>query len=188
MQEAGMRVVTVSDTSTGAAIARPAWTSRQLQDTCATKAAAWPTTRTPTGSRTRTCSVIDIGRLVPAAMENAISGATSIDVRARFVVEGANDSTSPAADKVLDDPRHRRRPDILANAGGVIVSYLEWVQNLRSSSWTRDSVELRLQDLMGDGLRPGERHAGPQGACPCCQAAHAIRGRTGRRDHPCEST
>jgi glutamate dehydrogenase (NAD(P)+) len=86
--------------------------------------------------------------LVPAALEGVITEKNAHTVRARLVVEGANGPTTPGADEVLADLGTTVVPDILANAGGVVVSYLEWVQNLQAYSWSATDVDLRLRDLM----------------------------------------
>lgn len=91
---------------------------------------------------------LDVDILVPAALENAITEYNVDRVRAKLIVEGANGPTSPAADAVLADRGVTVVPDILANAGGVVVSYLEWVQNLQSYSWSERDVAVRLEDLM----------------------------------------
>jgi glutamate dehydrogenase (NAD(P)+) len=69
-------------------------------------------------------------------------------VRAKLVVEGANGPTSPEADDILHDRNILLVPDILANAGGVIVSYFEWVQDLQSFFWDEDEVYHRLERLL----------------------------------------
>jgi glutamate dehydrogenase (NAD(P)+) len=86
--------------------------------------------------------------LVPAALENQITGANADDVQARLVVEAANGPTTPAADRILSDKGIPVIPDILANAGGVVVSYLEWVQNLQNEQWTEEAVNERLHKKM----------------------------------------
>ncbi len=69
-------------------------------------------------------------------------------VKARIVVEGANGPTTPSADKVLDDNHCLVVPDILANAGGVTVSYFEWVQDLQAYFWSDDDVNSRMRAVM----------------------------------------
>jgi len=83
--------------------------------------------------------------LVPAALEGQITGPVAQKVRARFVVEGANGPTTPDGDAVLDDKGVLVVPDILANAGGIIVSYFEWVQDLQFFFWEETEVRERLQ-------------------------------------------
>jgi len=83
--------------------------------------------------------------LVPAALENQISIENAANVRAKIVAEGANGPTSPDADQVLHEKGVWLIPDILANAGGVTVSYFEWVQNLTREHWTLDEVNTKLE-------------------------------------------
>jgi glutamate dehydrogenase (NAD(P)+) len=86
--------------------------------------------------------------LVPAALENVITLANADQIKARVIVEAANGPTTPHADEVL----HRKGvyvvPDILANAGGVTVSYFEWVQNQQGYAWTESEVNARLEAIM----------------------------------------
>ncbi|MFG1943713.1 Glu/Leu/Phe/Val dehydrogenase [Nonomuraea sp. NPDC048826] len=91
---------------------------------------------------------LDVDVLVPAALEGAITEANAPRVRARMIVEGANGPTTPEADRILAANGTVIVPDILANAGGVIVSYLEWVQNIQACSWTETEIERKLRDLM----------------------------------------
>jgi glutamate dehydrogenase (NAD(P)+) len=86
--------------------------------------------------------------LVPAALENQISSENASRVQARLVVEAANGPTTPAADVILSERGIPVLPDILANAGGVVVSYFEWVQNLQNEQWTKDAVNDRLRKKM----------------------------------------
>ena len=86
--------------------------------------------------------------LVPAAVEGQISGANASRIQARIVVEGANGPTTPDADLVLHDRGIMVVPDILANAGGVFVSYLEWVQDLQRFFWAEAEVNERLTQGM----------------------------------------
>jgi glutamate dehydrogenase (NAD(P)+) len=88
---------------------------------------------------------LDVDILCPAALENAITPEVARGVRARVVVECANGPTTPAADKILDSNKVFLIPDILANSGGVIVSYLEWVQNLDRISWPESQVNAKLE-------------------------------------------
>ncbi|NJL95087.1 MAG: Glu/Leu/Phe/Val dehydrogenase [Anaerolineae bacterium] len=86
--------------------------------------------------------------LIPAAMEGQLTDRTAPHVKAKLVVEGANGPTTPEADDILQDLGVIVVPDVLANAGGVIVSYFEWVQGLQAFFWDKDEVFRRLERLM----------------------------------------
>ncbi len=86
--------------------------------------------------------------LVPAALENQIHARNAGRVRPKMIIEGANGPTTPEADAILHDNGVFVVPDILANAGGVIVSYFEWVQDLQSFFWEEDEVNLRLRRIL----------------------------------------
>src|SRR4051794_201531 len=90
----------------------------------------------------------DCDVLVPAAMENTITAEIAPHVRARTIAEGANGPTTPQADEILRDNGVTILPDILANAGGVTVSYFEWVQGLESFFWDYKRVQDELQKVM----------------------------------------
>jgi glutamate dehydrogenase (NAD(P)+) len=91
---------------------------------------------------------LDCEVLIPAALGGAIHAANADAVRARMVIEGANNPTTPVADQILNDKGVLVTPDVLANAGGVIVSYFEWTQNLQHFSWDEDQVNQRLAARM----------------------------------------
>lgn len=86
--------------------------------------------------------------LIPAALENAITTKNADKIKAKIVSEGSNDCTVADADKILKDRGIFVVPDILANAGGVIVSYFEWVQNLQNHYWDLDKVRDELEQIM----------------------------------------
>ena len=86
--------------------------------------------------------------LVPAALENQITLGNAASVRAKIVAEAANGPTTPGADEVLHNNGVFVIPDILANAGGVTVSYFEWVQDLQGFSWDEDEVNRQLEKIM----------------------------------------
>ncbi|HDN81129.1 MAG: Glu/Leu/Phe/Val dehydrogenase [Methanomicrobia archaeon] len=91
---------------------------------------------------------IQCDALVPAALENQITGENADKVKAKMIVEGANGPTTPEADKILDEKRIFLVPDILANAGGVTVSYFEWVQGLQAYFWSETEVNRKLKEIM----------------------------------------
>ena len=91
---------------------------------------------------------IDCDVLVPAAMENVITSKNARDVKARIICEGANGPTTANADKILEENGVFVIPDILANAGGVTVSYFEWVQDRGGYFWDEETVNQRLERIM----------------------------------------
>ena len=91
--------------------------------------------------------------LVPAAMEGQIRGDNAGSVKARLIAEAANGPTTPAADRILQANGIVVLPDIVANAGGVVVSYFEWVQNLENQQWELDRVNERLHKKMEKAVR-----------------------------------
>ena len=91
--------------------------------------------------------------LIPAALENQLTGRNAARVQARLIVEAANGPTDPAADKILNAAGITIVPDILANAGGVTVSYFEWVQDLQRFFWAENEINERLETLMKRSYR-----------------------------------
>ena len=91
---------------------------------------------------------LDVDVLVPAALENVITTKNAAAIRARVICEGANGPTTAAADAILDEKGIFVIPDILANAGGVTVSYFEWVQDRGGYFWSEATVNERLTDIM----------------------------------------
>ncbi|WP_255514296.1 Glu/Leu/Phe/Val dehydrogenase [Quadrisphaera sp. INWT6] len=128
----------------------------------------------------------DVDLLVPAAVEGVLHEGNAADVRARLVVEGANGPTTAAADALLAERGVLVVPDILANAGGVIVSYFEWVQANQAYWWSEDEVESRLADRMTSAwdqvLAQSQRHGVDLRAAATSLAvqrvteAHVLRG------------
>jgi len=95
---------------------------------------------------------MDVDLLVPAALENAIDGEIARDVQADIIVEAANGPLTPRADDVLTDRDVAVFPDILANAGGVTVSYFEWVQNRQRFYWSEQRVNDELETVITDAF------------------------------------
>lgn len=86
--------------------------------------------------------------LIPAALENQITGENAAKIQAKYIVEAANGPTTIEADEILEARGITVVPDILANSGGVIVSYFEWVQNLQRYSWTLEKVNSELEEKL----------------------------------------
>lgn len=129
---------------------------------------------------------LDVDLLVPAAVEGVLTAENAADVKASIVVEGANGPTTEEADRILNDAHVLVVPDILANAGGVIVSYFEWVQANQAYRWTRKEVDDRLEQRMRaaweDVVATSEQHGLTLRAAATVTAvervaeAHQIRG------------
>ena len=147
LHEEGAKVVAVSDSSGGVynpkgldvpAVARA--TSRR-RTRCTASAAATPITN-------EDLILLDCDILAPCALEQVITADNAAKVKAKIVLEGANGPTTPAADDILEDMGVLILPDVLANAGGVVVSYFEWVQGLQEYFWKEDEVNEKLRDIV----------------------------------------
>ncbi|CAG4889687.1 Glu/Leu/Phe/Val family dehydrogenase [Paraburkholderia gardini] len=90
--------------------------------------------------------------LIPAALENQITEKNAGKIRAKIIVEGANGPTTTSADDILHDKGILVIPDVVANAGGVTVSYFEWVQDFSSFFWTEDEINQRLERVMREAF------------------------------------
>jgi len=104
----------------------------------------------PIGNEQFWACEVDI--LVAAALENQITERNAPAIRARIVVEGANGPTTPGADLILQEHGILVIPDVLANAGGVTVSYFEWVQDISAYFWSEDEINSRLDKIMRDAF------------------------------------
>jgi glutamate dehydrogenase (NAD(P)+) len=91
--------------------------------------------------------LLDCDVLAPCALEQVITSENADRIKAKVICEGANGPTTPTADEILDDRGIMVLPDVLANAGGVVVSYFEWVQGLQEYFWKEDEVNARLNDI-----------------------------------------
>jgi glutamate dehydrogenase (NAD(P)+) len=100
--------------------------------------------------------IIDTDVLIPAALENQITGDNAENIKASIIAEAANGPTSEEADEILKDKGVFMIPDILANAGGVTVSYFEWVQARQGMSWKKEKVMNQLEEKMLDSFREVE--------------------------------
>ncbi len=146
LQEAGAKVVAVSDASGGLYNGKGLNTKSLL---------AYQKDRAPLatalgGDRITNDELLalPVDFLIPAALEGQLHGGNAGDVRARFIVEGANGPTTPEADAIMADRGIVIVPDILANAGGVIVSYFEWVQDLQFYFWEENEVNEKLHKVI----------------------------------------
>ncbi len=146
MAELGARVVAVSDTSGGIHNAKGL-------DTAKVEAFKRETGRVqglPGADRITNAELLeaDCDVLIPAAIENQIGAHNAGAIKAKIVAEAANGPTSPEADRILHDKGVMLIPDILCNAGGVTVSYFEWVQDLQNLFWREATINARLKEVM----------------------------------------
>ncbi len=95
---------------------------------------------------------VDCEIMIPAALEQQITEANAPKIKAKMIIEGANGPTTPAADDILHDRNILVLPDVIANAGGVTVSYFEWVQDFSSFFWSEDEINARLVRIMKEAF------------------------------------
>ncbi|PSQ29801.1 glutamate dehydrogenase [Halobacteriales archaeon QS_9_67_15] len=150
LEDLGASVVAVSDSS-GAAYDPDGLDTRAIKER---KSETGDVTDydTPETLTNEELLTLDVDLLVPAALENAIDGDLAEDVQADVIVEAANGPLTPDADDVLTDRNVRVLPDILANAGGVTVSYFEWVQNRQRFYWDEERVNEELETVIVDAF------------------------------------
>ena len=115
--------------------------------------------------------------LIPAALGGMIHEGNADSIQCRMMLEGANSPTTPGADEILNDKGVYVIPDVMANAGGVVVSYFEWVQNLQHFRWEEREINDKLGNIMRRAFR--EVDAAARGAQP---ARGRLRGRDRARD------
>ncbi len=150
MHQAGYKIVAVSDISGGYYNPDGHDIPDMLRYIAASKS------RSLEGYSAKGCSKItnseliccDCDVLLPCALENQITGDNANDIKAKLVVEGANGPTNVDGDAILAKRGIALVPDILANSGGVIVSYFEWAQNMQHVSWTEEEVNKRLEEYL----------------------------------------
>jgi glutamate dehydrogenase (NAD(P)+) len=147
LHDAGCKVVAVSDVKGGAYNAMGMNPAKMLRDVRSgmESVVGYPGTDAITNEE---LLELDVDVLVPAALESVIHDGNADAVKARFVVEGANGPTTPDADAILESKGVVVVPDILANSGGVAVSYFEWVQDLQAYWWTEHEVTDRLRAIL----------------------------------------
>jgi glutamate dehydrogenase (NAD(P)+) len=142
----GARIIAVTD-STGGVVRRDGINPYDLEKyKLSTRSVAGMPNTSPLSNSEILELPCDI--LVPAALENQITAANAARVQARIVAEGANGPTTPAADRILFERDILLIPDVLCNAGGVTVSYFEWVQDLQGFFWDEEQVNLQLERLI----------------------------------------
>ncbi|MSO58291.1 MAG: Glu/Leu/Phe/Val dehydrogenase [Thermoleophilia bacterium] len=146
LADEGARVVAVSDSKGG--VANPY--GLDVASAIAHKAAHSTLTGLPGAEDITNAELLefDCDVLVPAALEQVLNADNARGVRARMVCEAANGPTTPAADDILEDRGILVLPDVLANAGGVVVSYFEWVQGLQEYFWKEYEVNAKLNDIV----------------------------------------
>jgi glutamate dehydrogenase (NAD(P)+) len=147
LHDAGCMVVAVSDVKGGVYNPKglnPAALIKHLRSG-ADSVVGYPGTDTITNEQ---LLELDVDVLVPAALEGVIHEENADRIKANFIIEGANGPTTPDADAILEARKAVVVPDILANSGGVAVSYFEWVQDLQAYFWSEDEVNDRLRALM----------------------------------------
>ncbi|HMQ30083.1 MAG TPA: Glu/Leu/Phe/Val dehydrogenase [Chloroflexaceae bacterium] len=146
LHDVGATVVAVSDSTGGVYNRRGLSPAEVLRH----KAGSGTVADYPGGDRLSNEELVelDCDVLIPAALSNAITAANARHVRARVIAEAANGPTTPEADEILYDQGAFVLPDILANAGGVTVSYFEWVQGLQEFFWDEGEVNAQLERVM----------------------------------------
>jgi glutamate dehydrogenase (NAD(P)+) len=146
LHDQGCRIVAVADEKGGPYLDR----GLDPDEIQRFKAAGGDLSELPEGDRISSEELLELGVdvLIPAALESVITAANADQVKAPIVVEAANGPTTPAADRILRDKGTFVVPDILANSGGVAVSYFEWVQDLQAYFWSEDDVNARLRRVM----------------------------------------
>jgi glutamate dehydrogenase (NAD(P)+) len=146
MHDQGAKVIAVSDSTSG--IHNPDGIDIDLAIAHKQETGALAGLRGTEAVSNEELLLLDCDVLAPCALEQVITSENAEKVKARIICEGANGPVTPTADEILDERGILVLPDILANAGGVVVSYFEWVQGLQEFFWKEDEVNARLNDIV----------------------------------------
>ena len=143
-QEAGFKIVAVSDSKGGALMSNGQWLMANVLDykKKTGSVAGFPGSKPITNDQ---LLITNCDVLVPAALENVITEENAEEIKAKVVLEMANGPVTPRADKILQKRGIISVPDVLANCGGVMVSYFEWLQNRRGEKWSKKEVLAQLK-------------------------------------------
>jgi len=161
MEQQGMKIIAVSDKSGGIYNPNGLRVREVIQHVRQHRfLSSYPEAEKITNEQLLT---LDCDVLVPAALENVITSHNAADIKARIICEGANGPTTAGADKILEENGVFVIPDILANAGGVTVSYFEWVQDRGGYFWDEDTVNQRLERIMMQSFEEVASMAGRHG-------------------------
>ncbi|HEU4587434.1 MAG TPA: Glu/Leu/Phe/Val dehydrogenase [Gemmatimonadales bacterium] len=147
MAQAGMKVVAVSDKS-GGVVNPKGLNIPELLEHCRAGGKLLAEYKNADHVTNEELLKLDCDVLVPAALENVITSQNAREIKAKIICEGANGPTTAGADRILEEKGVFVIPDILANAGGVTVSYFEWVQDRGGYFWDEDTVNQRLERIM----------------------------------------
>jgi glutamate dehydrogenase (NAD(P)+) len=147
MAQAGMKVIAVSDKS-GGVVNPKGLNIPELLDHCRGGGKLLAEYKNADHVTNEELLKLDCDVLVPAALENVITSHNAREIKAKIICEGANGPTTAGADRILEEKGVFVVPDILANAGGVTVSYFEWVQDRGGYFWDEDTVNQRLERIM----------------------------------------
>ncbi len=146
MHDQGAKVIAVSDSTSG--IYNPDGIDVELALAHKQETGALAGLRGTEPVSNEDLLLLECDVLAPCALEQVITSENADKVKARIICEGANGPVTPTADEILDERGILVLPDILANAGGVVVSYFEWVQGLQEFFWKEDEVNARLNDIV----------------------------------------
>ena len=158
LMEMGAKIVAVSDVSGGSRSKSPGGFDVKYEKMLEVSRTDGSVSKVPGGEPISNEELLEmeVDILIPAAMENQLTEHNAASVRAKLVLEAANGPTTTHADKILNRNGVTIVPDILANSGGVLVSYFEWVQNLNRDHWSEEAVnqrlELKMKKVFGDVL------------------------------------